>query len=545
MTTPDVKTKLPNPVLMAAQKNQPSIVSAILSHRISPQIDVNERDNANCSALGYLAQKSNGTDALLAVEALIASGASVDTHEPDFQTRPEWNEARTAHVYPKVSLSLLAIRQPFGAWKPIFEKLGLDRLKMLSSEFPLLHEALKRQTRVASELLLAAGADVNREDEKLGLPIACCSTAADFAMLVAAGAKLNVIDSKGRPALQLISSSNVSSEILSMAAAAAQAEAKGQVASFKEGKQTITKASDEIAQPLIEALFNAIANKNIKRVECLWKTLNLGRDKTRLIEARDKNGQNLLHCSLAVRNFGLSRRLLKHGLSPNVFDNAGVTPFSILLGLSHERSERDRYGTKREKIFMELLDKVDWTARTPFGISYYETLLCVSVERLNGVSGETVFGKALATRPDWLELSATTTTCSLSRVLAHAVKERRSPSNSILECQESRTPMHVLLKEQIARPEFGEPQARAILQAALSTPQNDSLQYIYGWLLKTIDVIESNLDVFKATGIDPDDIAWAPALATSRPTLFASIESWRISGTSLSVSAPRARPRSL
>lgn len=545
MNTPDAKTKRNNPVLMAARKNEPGIVAAILSHRIAPRIDVNERDEDGCSALGYLAQISMGEDSRLAVQALIDAGAAVDTQEPDLQARSSWNYATNSYDRSLAPLVLLSIRQPHGSWKLVFERLGPKRLKALSGELPLLHESLILNLRAASDLLLAAGADVNREDPRMGLPIACCSTPADFAMLIAAGARINVSDSQGRPALQLVGSSSASLEILSMAAAAAQAESLGQVATFKEGRQHITKARQEIAQPLIESLFHAIANKQPERVDSLWKTLNLGRDKARLSGARDQNGQSLLHGALAVHNFGLSRRLLRHGLSPNVFDHVGRTPLSILMGLPYAHSERDRSGDKRLRIFREVFDKVDWDARSPAGIGYYETLLCVSMEGRNGVSSHLLFTKASATRPDWLALSSPGATCALSRVLALAVQERRPPSDSILLHQERVYPMHALLTAQIARPEFGEPQARSVLEAALSKPQNENLQNIPSWLEKTLEAIEAHLDVFKATGVDPNSIAWASGLAIGRPTLFASIESWILSGASPSVPTPRARARSL
>jgi hypothetical protein len=545
MTLPSEKKKLLNPVLMAAQKKEPTIMMAVLSHRIAPKININERDGDDCSAMGYIIQYSTGDDATAAVEALIAAGAKVDTLEPDFDARSGWNRDRNSYDYPKLHLAQLSLAQYNSPWKPIFDALGPKKLKTISSEAPLLHVALLRGLRGATEMLIGAGADVTREDPKMGLPISCCASAADFAMLVAAGAKLNAPDSNGKTALQIISSSCTNSDILSMATAAAEAEAHGRLATFKEGQQTKIKASDEIAQPLIEALFNSISQKNTPRIESLWKTLNLGRDKARLIDARDKKGQNLLHASLSARNFGLSRRLLKHGLSPNVFDNKCSTPLSIILGLSHERTERDRSGEKRSKFCAELLTKVDWSARSERGLGHYESLLCVSIERRNAIAPDLVFSKADATRPHWLEMSTDGETCTLSRTIARMVSERRAPSNSVMEQQEARLPLHSVFQEQIRLPEFGLAQATAILKAAASQPQNNNLQYLQSPTTKLLDVIESQLDTFKNTGIDPDSIAWATALASSRPTLFAAIESWRIAGASRSISTPRARAKSL
>lgn len=539
--------KKPNPILMAAVKNQPAIISAILSHRFAPKINVDELDENGSSALGLIIQHvADASETSHAVLDLLKHGANPDSVESNLAERQQWNSATKRADYVQTHLTVLTLRQWNSSWQPIFEALGAAKIQSISDQWPILHEALARGNKEAVEFIIKSGAHVNRDDEKMGLPISSCMTQALFSLMVSSGAKLNLPDSSGRTGLQHISTATSSAELLSMATAAAQAESQGQVAVFKEGQSlSKMKPSDEIAQPLIQALFDSIDNNKKERVKVLWKTLNLGRDKARLIEARDKNGRTLLHAAIARRNFSLSKRLIARGLSVNVFDSSNQTPASLLLALSTERSERDRHGDRRRIFCAEVLKLIDWKAKTPAGLSYFDTLFNLRVDRANGVDTHALYAKAKEGASDWLLIDESESSCRLSRSLSSAVSERNLPIDSINSHFEADTPMGLLLISQMARQEFTPAHARMILIAAFSEPQTKSFDYLSSHVKKIVETLEAHLSKFIDMGVDPESIPWAANLSTGVPTFHAAIESWRLSNVARSISGPRARAKSL
>lgn len=545
MTTQEKKK--PNPILLASTNQQPAIVSAILAHRLAPKINLDELDANGCSSMCHLLHRIANTDETKsAVEDMIANGAKIDSVETDLSAHERWNPETKRHEQPKIHLAQLALKSWNAPWKPVFDALGPKKLKAISDHWPILHEALHQGKKEAAEMILTAGADPNKEFPLYGFPITRCSTPASFSMLIAAGAKLTLADSNGKTALQDISSSRSGQEILSMATAAAQAESEGLTAVFKEGQAVKkTKASDLIAQPLIEALFESIDRKNNERIKSLWKTLNLGRDKARANDARDAKNRTLLHAALAQRNFALSKKLMALGASVDVFDDKAQTPFSIFYTLSHERSERDRQGENRRKFAMEILGKVDWNAKTPNGIGYFESLYSLSPERKNGFDSHSIFSKANSTAPDWLAMATDGKTFRLSRCVARSVVDRYPPSNSISSHQSSTKHMAQLITEQVERPEFTREHASILLNCTASKKVERSLDYASEDVKKILESIESNLPVFVKLGVDPESIEWAPCLSSRFPTLAAAIESWRLSATAHEASTPKAKSRSL
>jgi len=539
--------KRPNPILLAATHQQPSIVSAILAHRLAPKINLDELDSNGASAMCHLLHRVSSTDETkAAVEDLIANGAKIDSVETDLSAHERWDPETRRHEQPKIHLAQLALKNWNAPWKPVFDALGPKKLKAISDAWPILHEALHQGKKDAAEMILSAGADPNKEFAHYGLPITCCSSPAAFSMLVAAGAKLTLADSKGKTALQEISASRSGQNILSMATAAAQAETEGLTAVFKEGQAVKkTKASDLIAQPLIEALFESIDRKNNERIKSLWNTLNLGRDKTRTIDARDSKNRTLLHAAIAHRNFALSKRLIARGASVDVFDDSDQTPFSIFYTLKHERSERDRHGDNRRKFAMEILSKVDWNAKNPNGIGYFELLYSLSPERNNGFSTHSIFSKANATASDWLDMSTDGKTFRLSRCVARSVIDRYPPNSSISDHQSSIKHMAQLITEQIDRPEFTREHAIILLNCTASKKVERSLDYPSEDVKKILGSIEAHLPRFIALGVDPETIEWAPCLATRFPAIAAAVESWQLSATALIAATPKAKSRSL
>ena len=540
-----------NPILLAAAKGEPAIVSAILAHRIAPKIDLNERDENGVSTLGYLLQKNHNDlkSQKEAILAMIALGAKLDVLEPDFDTRTDWDSAANIYRHQQSPLLNIAIRKNSVALPNIVDALGPKKINDIAKDSPLLHTALSMGNREVAEAILKAGAEPNQHDKFRGFPIASACNPACFSLMVASGAKLNLADEKGKTALQAICGSNASQEILSMATSAAQAEAKGQVAMFQEGKAADkSKASDEIAQPLIEALFESIDRKKTDRIKNLWLTLGLGRDKTRLFNSRDKKGRTLAHAAVSAKNFALLKRLAERGMDLNTFDEQGNTPISILLGLEFDRStERgDRYGDRRKKLFSDLSKHIRWDATSPEGFTYFDSLFTVGIERKNGMTPEEVKQKACAEDPLWLDSPAGDGTCLLSRCLARSVVARSAPYNSISSVMENSTKgICVVLAEQISKPEFGKYHAKAVLDACFSDKQRSSWSYPSGLTRSIAETVEKNIEAFKATGMDPESVAWCSSLASSVPTLFAAIESWRLAGVSASATNVRAKSKSL
>lgn len=540
------RKKSPNPILLAASKTQPEIISAILAHRVAPKIDVNERDADGCTALAYLvARGTPHKEASQAIADLIAAGARTDEVVSDPNAHELFDKKTGISRKPQHHLAQLALRQYSSHWKHIFEHMGPKKLKACSENWPLLHDSLNFGHIEAAEKLLAAGANPNFEHPELGLPISSCSGPRDFSMLVASGAKLNLPDSKGRTALQIISSSGASPEVLAMATAAAQAESQGARAVFKEGVATgKTKASDDIAQPLIEALFDSIARRKKDRIDNLWKTLNLGRDKNRLVEARDKKGRTLLHAAMSSRSFSLAKRLIGRGLDPNAFDDAGSTPLSIILGLSLDNIEKDRYGKKRKEFAAAFMEKINWNARDGMGRGYYEALFNTEIEYSNGFEAAYIHDKATASRGDWLEKSPDAQSCLLSRVIGLAIAKGHPSYSSLYHSLNSKTTLPSLLTEQLSRPEFDAQIATMLLKSTLGEARENALRYPSTNVKEALLVIEKNMPKFAELGVDPEAIAWAKNLGESLPTVASAIESWRLSNISRNA-GPRMKARSL
>lgn len=539
--------KLPNPALLAARNGLPDLVLAVLAHRVAPRIDLNERGPDGATAIGHLAQNKGLGESTpevnrKAVAELIERGALVETFEPDFRDTSNWNRTTRAYELPTVHLALLCLRSSTGPWQPIFEKLGASRLRALCAEHPLLHEALRQHNRAAAEALLDAGADPDREDPELGLPLSNCLTPAAFSMMISRGAKMGARDAAGRSALQVVSAKTESREILAMAAAAAEAEARGTVASFKEGERLKGRASDDVAEPLLASLFDAVDAQNLERADHLWKSLDLGRHKPRLMAARDSKGRNLLHAAIEAHAFPLARKLLRLGMSPDVVSAGDATAFTSLLALSYDRKiERDKSRKRRAKFCAEVMAQVDWAARGTDGSTLYERLLGVDIESHNDLDVEPLRKRAAARLPDWLALEGEPPTCLLARALGVAVCAGRSGYRTLAYAQEENEPFANILAAQLERPEFGREQAAGVLQSLFGKSAHNSARYPQAWFRRVAIVVENNLKRFQELGVNPEQILWAPALAETFPTLHAAVESWRLAGTApIATSRPRA-----
>lgn len=541
-------TKIRNPVLMAAQNQLPGLVLAILAHRMAPQINVNDRGDDGTSALGHLLQSGFGEDTPAAVAALIKAGAQIDAIEPDISPPTTYNlVTRQYDPLPPAHTSILALRHHRSPWRELYAALGANRLLSLSGSLPLLHEALARRNHDAAQMLVDIGADVNREDPYMGLPISKCCTSPSFAMMVNAGAKLTLADSQGRTALQVLTSSNLSQELLSMAVMAAQSESQGQTAMFREGQKQrpCLKMGREISQPLIESLFGAVYSAQTERINSLWKTLNMGRDNHLLLEARDTDGRSLLHAAFASRNFPLAKKLLGRGMNVNAFDHSGETPLSIFLALTYDRKERDLKGLRRKKILAEMLPLADWSALSENGLGYFDALFTKTLERQNRFDSAKLWQLLKPHHPDWLTWNPSGESFFLARAARQAVNERYAPGNSLMSEIFSESHFHITLSMQIDRSDFTSAHAKGLLQAMFSRDVDSAMSAPQSLFRDSSSVIESRLDHFITLGVDPESIDWSPKLPAVFPTLSAAIEKWRIQGVVQQTEAPRIKTHRL
>ena len=535
------QSTLPNPVLMACSMRSPDLVLAILARRMTPKVNLDELDGEDVSALGRLVYHQSGSRLdEEAIRALLAQGADprVDVRDLDHH---DWRSSTAS----KIPLALAAARRGAPVCAIIFEALGPKRLAELCQTHPLLHHCVENGREELARVLIGAGADVNRALPGMGRPISKCSSPSMFSLLVSSGAKLNLPDADGRTALQELGA-RASEHISAMAIQAAQAEARGQVASFAEGRDIPkTKAGDDIAQGLVLALFEAIEGRRTDRVRALWERLGLGRDNRRLLGARDAKGRTLLHAAVESRNFSLASRLIKRGLRVDEFDQTLRTPASILAGLCQANTERDRRGARRRVFAAKIFDAVDWSRRAPGGRSMFESMLSTPFDSFNSLPIQSLFSKALDASADWLALDGDGT-CPLSRAAAASLPKRYlKNADTFLGLLHRNVGLDELLERQLSRPEFAAA-APGLLRAICGAEAAETWSGAgaSGPVDALLGVIEKNLPHLRSI-VDPETIDWSPRLASRAPSLHAAIETWRIEQLGIAPTRSRSPARSL
>lgn len=514
---------LQNPVLMAASMGLADLVIAILERKTTPKIDLAERDPQGSSAIGLLIQHP-GPQSDAAIARLLSLGAPFNVDEPDGGHSPKSSGRES------IPLLQMALRRHSKAWKILGGQLGAAAVKKMSQSRPLLHEALRRGNHEAALFLISAGADPNQESQAMGWPIALCSSAPSFAMLVSSGAKLSAVGQSGKTPLQMISSSHQSAEIILMATRAAEFESRGLTATFQEGQPIRQgKATEAVAQPLAEALFDAIEKKRQHRIKELWTALGLGRDTRRLLSLRDPLGRSLLHVAIEARAFPLARKLLARGMDANAFDHRNRTPLTILLGLPHDYTERDRSGERRARLARAFLDKVDWSCSSPTGSSMFESLFAVGIEPRNGIAPSEIYGPALAAAGGWLAPRPKAKSSLLVGCIDQLLEGRFYIDNTFFQMfcsREGGFPEFIIA--QASLPEFSLSEARAVLDACCGARRAAGFETRRRQLLAICDVLAQNIHLFKKIGILSSDIEWSASIAEASPELWAAIEKWRL-----------------
>lgn len=515
---------LQNPVLMAASMGLADLVMAILERKTTPKIDLSELDAKGSSAIGLLIQHPcPQSDA--AIVRLMELGAPFNVDEPD-----GGHGAKSSASRESIPLFQMALRRHSRAWQILGGQLGSAAVKKMSRSRPLLHEALRRGNHDAAQFLIAAGANPNQEDQAMGLPIVLCSAPSTFAMLVAAGAMLSKPGQSGKTPLEMISSSNHSSEIILMATRAAEFESRGLTATFHEGQLIRQgKAVDAVAQPLAEALFDAIEKKRQHRIKELWTALGLGRDTRRLLSLRDGLGRSLLHVAIEARSFPLARKLLARGMDVNAFDHKNRTPLTILLGLPHDYTERDRSGERRARLARDFLDKADWSCSSPAGSSMFESLFAVGIEPRNGVVVSEIYESSLAAAGGWIAPRPKAKSSLLVGCIERLLENRFYIDNTFFQLLSSREGGFAeFVISQASLPEFSASDARAVLDACCGARRAEGFESRQRQLLALCAAIAQNIGLFKSKGALSSDIDWPSSIANASPELWAVIENWRL-----------------
>lgn len=534
-------SRLPNPILLAAQASEPALLTALLSYQLTPVPDIHERDELGLDALSHLAQIPTREEAAhAATHRLLAMGANPDQIVPDIRRPPVWNSTTGQRENPKAHLACVAIRYS-QRFSPLFSALGPERLRALSEQHPLLHEALSSGRDWAVEALLAAGADPNREDPSLGLPASQACHPRHLAALINAGARLSLPNSKGVTALQSISSSPRSAEILALATQSAVAENEGRKAKLREpsesGRISRIKAPASVLDPLIKSLFQAVRSKNRDLISTLWKTIG----KPSLLNARDESGRTLLHAAIETRNLSLARKLFDLGFDVNAFDHQGVPPSVLFMTMDSYRIERDRNGSRRLALGQDIARQIRWHELDSMGRGYFEALYNARIENKCGITPEEAKLSMSAPGFDWLFV-APDGSFPLLRVLRGAQERLSGAQQGTLGAH---APLASLLNEQAASDRITPAMAQSLLRALFAADGAWRWTWRNGNYDQFLTQAAPALDrLMSLTSPDPD-FKIREEIARVFPELHSKLESWSLRPSStveaLASSAPRRR----
>lgn len=358
-----------SPILLAAKLHSSELVLSLLSHRIIPAPDLEETDDLGITALSYLLQPRHGRGRpAQAIEALLARGAKVDYLTPDPFLPGQWRGSEYAQ--PLSHIAALAISSGEDCGSPILSRLSPRRLLEISFEQPLLHRACEADALWAAKILLDAGVSPNREHHgQEGFPIAAAKSSEMLRMLSERGASLSLPDSTGRTSLELLSSRDVSKEILQEAAMISE---RSSLLAAGLGNRSISRSKlpAEVIRPLTDALFQAVGSRQKEKVRALWKTIG----KKNALAARDRQGRSLLGAAIEARDFPFARSMIQAGQDVNEFDARGLNPLISFLTLSYSSVERDRRGRRRKDFWAKMRPLANFSARDPLGRGLGEIL---------------------------------------------------------------------------------------------------------------------------------------------------------------------------
>lgn len=291
------------PLIWAVSMSREDVVELLLAHGAEVKMETEDGIVPICNAASKKSKR--------AIELLIAHGADVNVSDGKGGTPLYW-----AAMYDNpAGIELLLAK---GAKVDVRSK---------TSSFTPLHRASQWGHPEIVKMLIAHGADVNSKTKGGLTPLLMVPQQARIRalpghnevveLLLKSGADINARDNRGRTPLDL-------------ARQFGQTEIIKRLTEASEGQKTVEKklSTDESrvdskeTEPL-NSLHEALSGRNIAQLEA---ALSRGAD----INARDENGDTVLHLACRRGRLPLIRLLLYHGADVNAKNNDGKTPLDIL-----------------------------------------------------------------------------------------------------------------------------------------------------------------------------------------------------------------------